>query len=1308
MRKLSSLILALMACIGTIQAGSIDLLDSTVTVNESSAMNNSKTLYQYNDKGTLIRRTRIYASWSKWKVGVPVIMNRKAIYVYDDEGYEIDLYYSSLDTANGKWTDDHRYLYDEWHNRTYSIGKWNADSTALLSGVRYLYDSNHFLIGNESFDTWNGIEVITDKCFYTNDENGYKIAMYELFHPDSAYEGDYKSDPVKFNQSGWKYVDSAYYERNAAGKSIRETFFRWDESNNQWLKDGYQDFTYDEQGHWLTDTVFARDFETNLITYNNMTVRTYDNYGNLTRSTTYSPIFSDGSVEWQVNYESVNEYTYNDKGQIKTQRSYTDWKDGAELKYSTTTYYYSHHETDENGTIIPEPEPCIIASGTCGTNLKWELTCDSVLNISGTGAMTNWTDQTKVPWYSYRGDIKSAIIQEGVTSIGRTAFEKCKSLKSVQLPSTLKTLNIASFENCSALTSITIPDSVTSWGNYVFFGCQQLETVYVGKSLAGMSVDGPFTYCYKLQSIDVSPENPNYCSIDGVVFNKDTTVLVEYPRGRTSDTYVIPEGVTTIGKGAFETCRTIVHLTMPEGFTTINTYGLRDCPGIEELSFPSTMTTLANTAIYYLIASCNVKTITCAAITPPSVGTNGLSVNNNIPVYVPAESIDLYKAANRWKDFTSIKAIGSDPTVTFRDWDGTVLKIDTVQVGGTATPPMEIPEHEGSHFVGWDKDYSNVQYDIIVTAMFETNQYLVQFVDWDGTVLKSDSVYYMGWVEAPENPYRKGYAFTGWDKEFTWEYLIGDMIITAQYMQLQPGDAFVREDGGVHALFSVAEGKQVLFSRGNLQFNAAQGSHACADGTTQPGTWRFAPEQYDIRRWNNSSRSAEYDGWIDLLPYGASGYNGNMPYRDKVDADMYAQVGNIEGTYYDYGVYNAISNGGNQPGEWRLFTQSEWDYLVRQRPHALKLRCIAKIPQEYEYIYGVIFLPDDGDTTLIYKEIDYNNPETYYNYDPSVPSYTLSEWRQLEAKGAIFLPCGGAWTNTNGYVEVTALDHGYYMRPFASNSISRLVCVPFDTTSVYSTSLTSYMGASVRLVKDVDIFHLNAIPNHSTWGAILGDSLYFGEDISVTATPNYGYHFVQWSDGNTDNPRTISLTADSTITAEFAPNIYTLTVTCDAEQGTINGKSGSFDYLSEHTFEAVANPGFTFLTWSDGVKDNPRTIVLTHDSTITALFELGEYTDFIINVNTKDGELILSNSVVLKMPVAPQIEGFTFVGWRPVATIIEDNTIDIEAVYTANEPTSAPEVVTNPANPTQKLIREGNVYILKGDKTYTITGQEVR
>ena len=130
--------------------------------------------------------------------------------------------------------------------------------------------------------------------------------------------------------------------------------------------------------------------------------------------------------------------------------------------------------------------------------------------------------------------------------------------------------------------------------------------------------------------------------------------------------------------------------------------------------------------------------------------------------------------------------------------------------------------------------------------------------------------------------------------------------------------------------------------------------------------------------------------------------------------------------------------------------------------------------------------------------------------------------------------------------------------------------------------------------------------------------------------------------------------------------------------------------------------GYTFIGWDvdfNSVKE---------DLIVTAQYELGENKTFQISFNDKDNNIIIQNEVVLKVPAAPEIEGFTFLGWRPVANIIEYNYIEIEAVYQADGQSAAPEVFTNPANKAQKLIREGNVYILHEGKSYSVQGLEVK
>ena len=125
-------------------------------------------------------------------------------------------------------------------------------------------------------------------------------------------------------------------------------------------------------------------------------------------------------------------------------------------------------------------------------------------------------------------------------------------------------------------------------------------------------------------------------------------------------------------------------------------------------------------------------------------------------------------------------------------------------------------------------------------------------------------------------------------------------------------------------------------------------------------------------------------------------------------------------------------------------------------------------------------------------------------------------------------------------------------------------------------------------------------------GTVKGGGTYnYGEEAIIEAVANKGYHFVKWSDGNTENPRTIVVTEDLTLTAEFAINQYEVNVKAN-ENGTVTG-GGTYDYGEEAIIEAVVNKGYHFVKWSDGNTENPRTIVVTEDLTLTAKFAINQY-----------------------------------------------------------------------------------------------------
>ena len=225
----------------------------------------------------------------------------------------------------------------------------------------------------------------------------------------------------------------------------------------------------------------------------------------------------------------------------------------------------------------------VIGSGNCGangSNVTWKLTSDGTLTISGTGKMYDY-----MHWYSLRSQVKSVIIEDGVTTIGDCAFDCWDALTSVTLPDSVTTIGNQAFDDCTSLTSITIPSSVTSIENYAFGGCVSLTSVTIPSSVTKI---GNYAFAGSDAAVNVASGNKNYSSENGVLYNKQKTVLLY--GGPCKGTFKIPNGVTSIDEGAFESCERLVGITIPKSVTHIGQYAFAGCWRLRDITLPSSMT----------------------------------------------------------------------------------------------------------------------------------------------------------------------------------------------------------------------------------------------------------------------------------------------------------------------------------------------------------------------------------------------------------------------------------------------------------------------------------------------------------------------------------------------------------------------------------------------------------------------------------------------------------------------------------------------------------------------------------------------
>ena len=203
-------------------------------------------------------------------------------------------------------------------------------------------------------------------------------------------------------------------------------------------------------------------------------------------------------------------------------------------------------------------------SGVWGT-LTWTLDNAGTLVISGSGEMSDLSYSTDDAWRAHKAEIKKVILEPGVTSTGNFAFYECSILTEATLPTSVTKIGVQTFGGCSSLTSITIPENVTSIGNYAFSRC---------RSLTNISVDA---------------DNTNFSDIEGVLYNKDKTVLNVFPIGRSGE-YSIPAGVTGVKDRAFTGCAGLTAVVIPSSVTYIGERAFEDCSGLTSIEIPDGVT----------------------------------------------------------------------------------------------------------------------------------------------------------------------------------------------------------------------------------------------------------------------------------------------------------------------------------------------------------------------------------------------------------------------------------------------------------------------------------------------------------------------------------------------------------------------------------------------------------------------------------------------------------------------------------------------------------------------------------------------
>ncbi len=895
-----------------------------------------------------------------------------------------------------------------------------------------------------------------------------------------------------------------------------------------------------------------------------------------------------------------------------------------------------------------------------------------------------WSDSSNAPFYDARNSITSFTFGDEVESIPEYLCLNMSKLTSVTISNSVKSIGKSAFSGCSNLTSVSLPNSVTIIGDDAFYNCTGLTSpIYNANLFAAMPktysgayaipdgilqiCGGAFSSCSQLTSISI----PNSVKSIGKDAFDDCS-------GLTSIT--IPNSVTSIGNGTFSGCTGLTSVTIGNSVTSIGYGAFYRCTGLTSVTIPNSVTSIGNGAF----SGCTGLT----SVVWNAKKCSGWSYSSNAP---------FYDARNSITSFTFGDEVESIPEYLCSK----MSKLTSITIPNSVKSIGESAFSGCSSVTSIIVESGNMVYDsreqcnaIIKTATNALIQGCQNTIIPNSVTSIGKSAFYECTgptsVTIPNSVTSIGiWAFKG---------CTGLTSVTIPNSVTSIGnEAFYKCSG----LTSITIPYSVT-SIGYRVFSGCSGltSVTIPNSVTSIGYGAFkgCTGLTSITIGSNVI-SIEDDGFEGCIGLTSISVLAKIP--PKLESfEAFNNVSTIIPVYIPYGTLEAYST----DTYWARFLN-----FIEKPLYKLTVTTQDKTNGFVEIYKDVTFT----DSTAIFEAVankhyhfvqwsdgNTDNPRTITLVSDTtlcaefaIDRHTLT----LNADHGTVVGAGTYDYGTYATISATPNEHYRFVQWSDGNAYSpRTILIYKDIT----------LTAEFVINPDCSI---NAVCNEEQ-GNVSGGGVYdYNTEITLLATPNEHYHFVQWSDGNTDNPRTVLVEGDATYTAVFAPNQYTISAT--AENGRVEG-TGEYDYGTTTTLTATADAHYHFTQWSDGNTDNPRTVLVEGDATYTAEFAENQYT-IMVTCDAQQGSVFGGGTYGYGSQVtlgAIPNSGYEFKQWsngftyNPYRfTVVSDITLEAEFIPATAIDNISADTDTTP----QKIILNGQVYILRNNKTYTLTGVEV-